>query len=105
MRYRNTLIVAAVGMLASMTAQAEKDETPTGKMIAGPCFSCHGEDGKARNEYMPALAGLDAGAIADALRDYQLDIRKSVIMNRIAACYSDEEIRRVAEFFASVGRK
>jgi sulfide dehydrogenase cytochrome subunit len=76
------------------------DELTPGAMLSYSCAGCHGTDGKSPGS-IPTIAGKPAAFIESALRDYRADRRGGTVMNRHARAYSDEEIRLIAEFFAS----
>lgn len=74
----------------------------TGKMMGNTCASCHGTFGKSTDEYMPSLAGIDRQQLIRAMTDYRDDRRVSVVMNRIAKGYNDNEIAAIADYFSKI---
>ena len=67
------------------------------------CISCHGEDGIALVEDAPNLAGETVPYIDTQLKAFRLGKRTHQIMSEIAADLTDEEIREIAEWYASIG--
>nr|BAM71674.1 putative flavocytochrome [uncultured Aquificaceae bacterium] len=72
------------------------------KVIAATCFGCHGPDGKTTNKKGYSIVGKPASVIEKTLLQYKEDKLKGTVMNRIAKGYTDEEIKKVAEYLASL---
>jgi len=67
-----------------------------------PCDKCHGTDGRGIPPHFPALAGLPASYIIDALQAFRSDTRRSDpqgLMRRVAQGLSDEEFAAVARHY------
>ena len=71
-----------------------------GAMLSITCAGCHGTDGKSAGT-IPSIAGKSADYISQAMLDFRDDKRPSTVMKRHAKGYSDEEIKLIAEYFAS----
>lgn len=74
---------------------------PTGEGFAHTCAACHGTYGRLKGEAFPPLAGMKADEFARSMRDFRDLRRPSSIMSHIAEGYTDEEIARMAEWFAA----
>lgn len=72
------------------------------KVIAATCFGCHGPDGKTTNKKGYSIVGKPAAVIEKTLLQYKEDKLKGTIMNRIAKGYTDEEIKKVAEYLSTL---
>jgi cytochrome c553 len=78
--------------------------------IAGPpqkaeaaCVRCHGYDGAGHaSGAFPRLNGLDAAYLEKALRDYRSGARPSGFMAPVARALTDDEMRLVAQHYASM---
>src|SRR5271163_169698 len=73
---------------------------------AAPCVACHGENGLGVDAPLdpkpPVLAGQHADYLEQALTAYRNGRRKNVVMGGMAQMLkSDEEVRIVADYFAS----
>jgi cytochrome c553 len=73
---------------------------------AAPCVACHGENGLGvdapLNPKPPVLAGQHADYLEQALTAYRNGRRKNVVMSGMAQMLkSDEDVRIVADYFAS----
>ena len=73
---------------------------------AAPCVACHGENGLGVDAPLdpkpPVLAGQHADYLEQALTAYRNGRRKNVVMGGMAQMLkSDEDVRIVADYFAS----
>lgn len=67
------------------------------------CATCHGVDGGGEDASgFPRLAGLDAAYLQQQLKSYQDGTNKNPVMASMAAALSAEEIRDVANYYASL---
>ena len=71
-----------------------------GAMLSITCAGCHGTDGRS-NGAIPSIAGKSADYLNKAMLDFRDDKRPSSVMKRHAKGYSDEEIKLIADYFAS----
>lgn len=71
-----------------------------GAMLANSCAGCHGTDGKSPGS-IPSIAGKSRDFIESALMGFRDGTRPGTVMARHATGYTDEEIRLIADFFAS----
>ncbi len=69
-------------------------------ILAGTCFGCHGPDGSSRGPATPTIAGMLPEIFFEQMVSFRERVRFGTVMNRIAAGYSDEEIRLMADYFA-----
>lgn len=72
------------------------------KVIAATCFGCHGPNGKTVNKNGYSIVGKPAAVIEKTLLQYKEDKLKGTVMNIIAKGYTDEEIKKVAEYLATL---
>ncbi|WP_085634037.1 cytochrome c [Pseudomonas sp. R16(2017)] len=64
------------------------------------CALCHGADGQSANARYPALAGQQAAYLEAQLRAFAQGHRHSPTMEALAASLSDEQIKRLAAYYA-----
>jgi len=69
-------------------------------ILSNNCVTCHGPDGRGAKK-VPKLKGLSATDIIQSMKGFQTGEEKSTIMMRHAKGYTDEEIKLMAEYFAS----
>ncbi len=90
--------LTTVLLVASLSTSAT--EISQGEMLSNSCAACHGTDGKSPGA-IPSIHGKSAQFIAQALTEFRAGTRPSTVMGRHAKGYSDEEIKLIAEHFAS----
>ena len=70
---------------------------PTGRLLASNCMQCHGTNGM--NGSFNQLAGIPVESMMEKMRDQQTH---SSIMGAQARGYTDDELRAIAIYFASL---
>ncbi len=102
MRLHRLNLLLAVGSLLVVPASGavERVEITRGAILSSSCAGCHGTDG-ASPAAIPSIAGKTAEFIENAMLDFRSGKRPGTVMNRHASGYTDEEIRLIAEFFAT----
>lgn len=88
------------GVFAGMAVAAPVTDNVNGRNWAATCTGCHGTNGYSEGG-MPNLAGLQKAYIVDAMREFKAGKRQATVMHQHAKGYSDEQIERIAEFFAA----
>lgn len=68
---------------------------------ATTCVGCHGADGNSVVPNFPKLAGQHASYLEKQMKDFRDGFRKDATMAPFAKGLSDEEIKELAEFYAS----
>jgi len=71
-----------------------------GARLAATCTACHGTDGHTLGDALPPLAGQPIEALLASLRAFKSGERSATVMTQIAKGYSDEQLERIAAFFA-----
>ncbi|MEW6766173.1 MAG: c-type cytochrome [Pseudomonadota bacterium] len=103
MRCTASLAIACGTLLVlGMTAPAQA--APTGQTIGLTCLACHGDAGQGSGA-IPPLVGRTADQLYRALLDFKTGQRPATVMDRHAKGYSDEELKAVADYFASLPAK
>ena len=77
------------------------DDSVRGYVLASPCMSCHGPNGKSPG-YIPSIQGQEAGYIKEKLIGFKNGTEEATVMDRLSKGYSDTEIDMIAEYFASM---
>lgn len=88
------------GLFAGLAWQACAAENVNGRNWAATCTGCHGTNGYSQGG-MPNLAGLQKAYIVNAMREFKTGAREATVMHQHAKGYTDEQIERIAEFFAA----
>ena len=98
---RTVLVTVLAAMLSATSAHAA--DIAAGKAKATEiCAACHGENGISVTENTPSLAGQPDQFIQWQLVFFKGGARKSDIMNPVAEVLSNEEIRNLGAYYASL---
>src|SRR5215813_15253790 len=101
MRSRFVLLGACVALaLAGMPVSAA--DTAAGKAKAEICVGCHGENGISETENIPSLAGQLDQVIQWQLVYFRAGARKNEQMQPIVQEITNEDIRNLGAYFASL---
>src|SRR5436190_6758557 len=92
-----TIAAAAVGAPPARAA-----DIAAGKEKAELCIGCHGENGVSQMENMPSLAGQLDQVIQWQLVYFRAGARKNEQMQPLAEQLSNEDIRNLGAYFASL---
>ena len=94
-RLQGILIASSVVLAGPVFAA-----TPSASMLGNTCAGCHGTNGNSIGPATPTIAGISSEYFIEAMEEYKSGERPSTIMERIAKGYTEEEIKRMAGFFA-----
>lgn len=97
--HRNTLTAFALGLALGAGPASALDERT--QMLASTCFNCHGPDGKSQHA-IPGLAGLDKAHLLQAMMECKTGVRQTTVMQKYMLGYTDAELEKLAEYFASL---
>lgn len=103
-RWAGTLLLLTGLLPLSVQAQTPWPTDPTAFQVrvwAASCMACHGPDGRAEGTGL-AIGGMPKQEHLDKLLAFKNGTRSATIMHRHAKGYSDEELSRIAEYFASL---
>lgn len=103
MRTKSNLILATLSLLAAV-APALAAEDVNARNWAATCTGCHGTNGHSAGG-IPSVAGLDKAYIVNVMQEYKTGKRVATVMHQHAKGYTDEQIERIAAFFAAQPRK
>jgi len=87
-------------LLAGASVSTRAADNVNGRNWAATCTGCHGTNGYSEGG-MPLLAGLDKAYIVNAMKEFKAGSRPATVMHQHAKGYSEEQIERIAEFFAA----
>ncbi len=101
---KKRLVAFAAISLSLLTAPALGQDAT--RYIAANCANCHGTDGhSAGGAGMPGLAGLSRTYFIEQMNAFRAGTRQATIMHQISKGYTDEQISRMADFFAGMKAK
>lgn len=96
-----TPMTLALTLLVAMSAHAQSaDAVPAVPAKAALCFACHGDQGRATQVGMPALAGQTARYLNLQLRDFEAGRRTNPLMSPIVSGMTKAEMSELADYFA-----
>ncbi|WP_410219365.1 c-type cytochrome [Paracoccus sp. (in: a-proteobacteria)] len=91
---------AALAQATSPTAGGGPAEE--GRALAQTCRVCHGLDGVGTNPMIPNIGGQNSDYLSKQLQDFRAERREDPQMTIIARDLSDEDIARLAAWYASI---
>lgn len=93
---RSAIILIALPAALLGTAAHAADPTH-GRLLASQCFQCHGTNGKSAGK-------IDSigGDLYNDLREMKTSTKPEDIMHQQARGYTDEEMRLIADYFATL---
>lgn len=98
---RHIITAVILGFLVIGGAQAN-DRIEAGKKKAVICASCHGNNGMSNSPLWPNLAGQKSAYLEKQLKDFKTGARKDPMMTAYATMLTDEEIKDLAAYYASL---
>lgn len=96
-------VLAALAATACVTAASAAD-VEAGRVRAEPCVACHGTEGITADRSIPSLAGQRERYLQWQLVFFRSGRRQSEVMQPQAAELTDEELRNLGAYFASLPR-
>jgi cytochrome c553 len=97
-------LLSALGMLlvAAFCPPAQAADIAAGKALADGCAACHGADGVSQTPLTPSLAAQPDEYVQWQLVYFRSGARKSEVMGPIAQALSNEDIRNLGAYYASL---
>ncbi len=89
-------------MLGCVTvlALAGGNAAANGQRLYASCAACHGTNGAAAGNALPALAGQQKDALIASMRAFKSGARPATIMHQISKGYTDEQIEEIAVYLS-----
>ena len=98
-------ITRPMAMLAALSCApcflASAAELTEGRYLAATCANCHGTDGVSVGSVV-SLAGQSAESLLTKLAEFKEGKRPATIMHQIAKGYTEEQLKLIAEYFATL---
>ena len=96
------LLVLVLSGLRIGIGPASAADVSAGKATAEPCAGCHGAEGISQMPLTPSLAGQSDEFVQWQLVYFRSGTRKSEVMGPIAEALTNEEIRNLGAYYASL---
>lgn len=102
-RHPIALMAAAAWLVMAPAALAQDSyNAEAAQVLAGPCASCHGPDGRSPGS-IPAIAGLPAEDLQAKLVAFKEGSAPSAtVMTRLMKGYDDAQIAALARYFSEI---
>lgn len=100
MRHGGCAAWLLAALVANGPALAQSDQHKV-RQWAASCAACHGTEGRSEGG-MPPIAGRKADVLYTLMLDFKAGKRAATVMHQHAKGYSDDELRRIAEYFSRV---
>ena len=96
-------VAVAIGaMILLVCGRVSAADIAAGKALAEGCAGCHGADGVSKTPLTASLAGQSDEFVQWQLVYFRSGVRKSEVMNSIAEALSNEDIRNLGAYYASL---
>ena len=92
-------VSAYLAMAGESLTPADGSEAPVFEPAAA-CAACHGQNGISVNPVWPTLAGQHESYLEHSLNQYRNGERKNAVMAAQAAIIAEEDVARLARYFA-----
>ena len=99
---RKALVGAAVAATIAFGPASHAADIAAGKEKAELCSGCHGDNGISQTENIPSLAGQQDQFIQWQLVFFRGGARKDEQMQAIAAQISNDDVRSLGAYYASL---
>jgi cytochrome c553 len=100
--FRTSLVFGFYLIMTSDAANAADAQILYTQSLAATCANCHGTQGKSlKDPSVPGLAGRPSAYIIEQMQAFKTGTREATIMHQIAKGYTDEQVKQMAEYFAS----
>jgi cytochrome c553 len=99
-RFASAALAAAV--FVAIGGRAPAADVSAGQALAEACAACHGADGVSQIELTPSLAGQPDEFVQWQLVYFRSGARKSEVMGPIAEGLSNQDIRNLGAYYASL---
>jgi cytochrome c553 len=96
------LVALSAAVLIAASGIAPAADASAGKALAEGCAGCHGADGVSQMPLTPSLAGEPDEFVQWQLVYFRSGARKSEVMGPIAEALSNDDIRNLGAFYASL---
>ncbi len=97
-RVRLHRAVISLGLIG-LSALAQAQSPPPGRLLASNCFQCHGTNGKGPG--FDKIAGESVSEIYQKLKEFQSGKEGSGIMARHAMGYTDKQMRDLSAWLST----
>lgn len=103
MRLPHCILALSLSLVPLAAAAQDASAALHVRTTAAMCASCHGTDGKAAaGSAVPSLAGMPRETMVAQMKAFKGGARPATVMHQLAKGYTDEQIERIASYFATL---
>ena len=95
-----SIVVGLIFLCFASTIYAQ--DRNAGRNLSAACNTCHGTGGNSVGGIPPSLAGRSSAEIFQTLLDFQSGKKTATLMHQQAKGYTDEQLKLIAAYFASL---
>lgn len=96
------LSILFITVMATSSTVYAGGNVAAGKEKSQTCVACHGAEGVSATAQFPTIAGQYRDYLYQALVDYKAGNRKNAIMSGIVAALSEQDMKDLASYYASL---
>ena len=105
MDIRIQLVAAVLASVSASAALANESATLHNRGLAATCANCHGTDGRTVDgSAIPSLVGMPKNYMVMQMKAFKEGTRPATVMHQITKGITDEQIDRIADYFAATKR-
>src|SRR5437764_12726708 len=98
-RFFSAIVAAGIGFAVAVDRAQAADDI---EAKAQPCAACHGANGNSVDpKTIPVIWGQEQSYLMKQLRDFRNGERKSAVMSPIAKGLAEDDLRKIAVYFAA----
>jgi len=105
MKIRIQLVAALMASISASTALANESIALHTRGLAATCANCHGTEGRTvEGSAIPSLVGMPKSYMVMQMKAFKEGTRPATVMHQITKGITDEQIDRIADYFAATKR-
>jgi cytochrome c553 len=99
------LVAAVLAGISASAALANESTALHTRGLAATCANCHGTDGRTvAGSAIPSLVGMPKNYMVMQMKAFKDGTRPATVMHQINKGITDEQIDRIADYFAATKR-
>ena len=105
MKIKTQLVAAVLASVSASAALANESTALHTRSLAATCANCHGTDGRTvPGSAIPSLVGMPKNYMVLQMKAFKEGTRPATVMHQINKGITDEQIDRIADYFAATKR-
>lgn len=105
MDIRFQVVAAVLASVSASAALANESEALHTRGLAATCANCHGTDGRTVDgSAIPSLVGMPKSYMIMQMKAFKEGTRPATVMHQLSKGITDEQVSRIADYFAVTKR-